>query len=69
MTLDPVIYMQVEITNLYMDRHDLSPDEFLLLDDRCNILAFIEECYEPFHLTGNEGILYEIENYISAQGA
>ena len=67
MALDPVIYMQVEMANLYMEIYNISPDEFLELDNKYNILAYIEEGYEPFHLTGNEGILDEIQDYIVAQ--
>jgi len=67
MALDPVIFMQIEMANLYMERYELSPDEFLELDNKYNILAFIAEGYEPFHLTGDEGILNEIQDYITAQ--
>ena len=67
MALDPVIFMQIEMANLYMQKHNLSSDEFLKLDDKYNILTFIEEGYEPFHLTGDEGILDEIQDYIAAQ--
>lgn len=67
MALNPIIYMQVEIANLYMERYKLSPNEFLEIDNKYNILEFIKESYEPFHLTGNEGILNEIQEYIKAQ--
>ncbi|MCL2322197.1 MAG: DUF3791 domain-containing protein [Oscillospiraceae bacterium] len=67
MALDQILYMQVEMANLYMERHNLSPDEFLERDEKYNILEFIKEGYEPFHLTGNEGILMEIQDYIETQ--
>ena len=67
MKLDPILHMQVEISNLYMEKYKLSTDEFIILDKKYGILEFIEEGYEPFHLMGNEGILQEIEDYINIQ--
>jgi hypothetical protein len=64
MALDPVIYMQVEMTNLYISKYNLSLDEFLELDEKYDLLEFIGEGYEPFHLMGNEGILNEIHDYL-----
>ena len=64
MELDPVIFMQVEIFNLYRSRHNLSIDEFFDLDEKFDLFEFIEEGYEPFHLMGNEGILIEVDEYI-----
>ena len=66
MAIDPVIYMQVEIANLYMIRYSLTIDEFLALDEEYGVLEFIAEGYEPFHLMGDEGILLEIHDYIES---
>jgi hypothetical protein len=60
---DPVLFMQTEISRLYRQRHDISISEFNDLDRKINILGFIEIGYEPFHLTGEEGILDEVDNY------
>ena len=64
MGLNQVLYLQTEIAHLYMKRHNLKPLEFLELDKKYGILKFLETGYEPFHLTGAEGILYEVEEYI-----
>ena len=64
MPLDTVIYMQVEISNQYMRKYNITLDEFLDLDEKYDLLEFIREGYEPFHLMGNEGILLEINEYI-----
>ena len=69
MPLDPVLYMQAEIANLFMLKYSLSLDEFLDLDEKYDLLAYIEEGYEPFHLMGNEGILIEIKDYIESAKA
>jgi hypothetical protein len=67
MMLDPVLFMQAEIANLYCRREKLSPSEFLELDKKYGILDFIALGYEPFHLTGNEGILDEIRSLVKTR--
>ena len=67
MTLNPIVYMQVEIANLYMQKHNLSARDFVALDEKYKILDFIAEGYEPFHLMGNQGILNEVREYVEAQ--
>ncbi|MDR0648586.1 MAG: hypothetical protein LBF92_04570 [Synergistaceae bacterium] len=31
------------------------------------MLRFIEDGYEPFHLTGTEGVIDEVEDYVRIQ--
>ncbi len=64
MALNQVVYLQVEMANLFMERHNLTPDEFLALDKKYDVLGFIGEGYEAFHLTGSEGVLSEINDYV-----
>ena len=64
MTLNQVLYLQTSIAHLYMKRHNLKPAEFLELDKKYKILEFLETGYEPFHLTGPEGVLNEVEEYV-----
>ena len=66
--MDQVLYMQTGIVNMYMKKHKLSPKEFLKLDKKIDILGFIQEGYEPFHLIGDKGILKEIEEYVRLKG-
>jgi hypothetical protein len=62
--MNQILYMQAGIANLYMKKRDLSPDEFLKLDKKIDILGFIREGYGVFHLMGDQGILDEIEEYV-----
>ena len=64
--IDPVIFLQIHIARLYMERHGLSPEEFLALHGQKDILGFLRLGYEPFHLTGDEGILEELDAYINS---
>jgi hypothetical protein len=67
MAMNQATYLQVEIAHLYMKRHQVTPKEFLEMDEKYGILYFLETGYEPFHLTGNQGILREVEDYIAVQ--
>jgi hypothetical protein len=69
MAINQVLFLQIEIANEYMKRYNLSLDEFIELDEKYAILEFIEDGYEPFHLTGTEGILEEVHEYIKEQRA
>jgi len=69
MAVNQILFLQIEIVNEYMRRYNISLDEFIKLDDKYAILEFIEDGYEPLHLTGNEGILEEIHEYINEQRA
>ena len=62
--MDQILFMQAGIANMYMKKHGLSPREFLKLDKKLDILGFIHEGYESFHLMGDKGILSEVEDYI-----
>ncbi|MDR1204622.1 MAG: DUF3791 domain-containing protein [Peptococcaceae bacterium] len=61
------IFLQVEIAHLYMRRHKLTPEQFLALDEEYGVLHFLDIGYEPYHLTGREGVLAEIEKIVEEQ--
>jgi hypothetical protein len=61
------LYLQVRIANEYKRRHNLSSEQFLELDRKYDILHILETGYEPFHLTGDEGILDEIDTIVAAR--
>jgi hypothetical protein len=67
LTFDPVLYLQMQIARLYRKRHALKIQEFLDLDSDVDVLGYIELGYEPFHLTGEEGVLDEIDRYVASQ--
>jgi hypothetical protein len=63
--INPEIYLEVHIARMYMKKHSLSSSEFKELDKKHKILKFLKDGYEPFHLTGDDGIMMELENYIN----
>jgi L-rhamnose mutarotase len=64
MNINNTLYLQAEVANEYMRQHNLTPQEFVELDKKHNILHFLEVGYESFHLTGTQGVIEEIEDYI-----
>ena len=67
MKLNQVAHLQTEVAHAYMRERNLKPADFVDLDRSYDILRFIEEGYEPFHLTGTEGVIDEVDDYIHIQ--
>ena len=63
---DHVLYMQIRVANLYRKAHEMTIDDFLKLDRQTNLLLFVADAYEPFHLTGDLGILDEVDEYVQS---
>jgi len=64
-----VAYYQVGIARKYMRRHNLTPVQFVESDKLYNILHLLEVGYEPFHLTGDESVLDELDEIVDEQQA
>ena len=62
--LNRIAYLQAHFIRLFMERHGLTPQEFLELNKKKNIIRFLRIAYEPFHLTGDEGVLEELDDYV-----
>ena len=62
--IDPVIFLQAHFCRSFMERHGLTPQEFLELNKKKDIIGFLRIGYEPFHLTGDEGVLEELDDYV-----
>ena len=62
-----VAYFQVSIARKYMRRHNLTPLQFIERDKQYHILHFLEIGYEPFHLTGDESVLDELNEIVAEQ--
>jgi hypothetical protein len=67
MSLNQVAHLQTEIAHAYMRRHHLSPSEFVDINRKYGILRFLELGYESFHLTGTQGVVDEVEQFVAEQ--
>jgi len=59
-----IAYFQIGIARKYMLRYNLTPLQFVELDKQYHILHLLDVGYEPFHLTGDEGVLDELDDII-----
>jgi len=62
--LNQIAHLQTEIAHAYMRQRNLNPMDFIELDNKYGILRFIANGYELFHLTGTQGVIDEIDDYI-----
>jgi hypothetical protein len=67
--LDNTLYLQVRLAHKYMKRHKITIEQFRQQDRYYDILGFLEDGFEPYHLTGDEGILDEIDAIVAEQQA
>jgi hypothetical protein len=65
--LNQVAHLQTEVAHAYMREYNLKPADFVELDRKYGILRFIANGYEPFHLTGTQGIVDEVVEYVRIQ--
>jgi len=65
--LNQVAHLQTEVAHAYMRERDIKPADFINLDHKYGILRFIENGYEPFHLTGTQGVIDEIDEFVRIQ--
>jgi hypothetical protein len=65
--LNQVAHLQTEVAHAYMRERNLKPADFVDLDRKYGILRFIENGYEPFRLTGTQGVIDEIDDYVRIQ--
>jgi len=65
--LNQEAYLQIQISNLYIRKHNITPREFVKLDAGCDVLGFLRDGYEPFHIMGTQGVLREVEDYIALE--
>ena len=61
---DHILYMQIRVANLYRMAREMTISDFLELDRQTNLLLFVADTYEIFHLTGDPGILDEVDDYV-----
>ncbi|MCL2498823.1 MAG: DUF3791 domain-containing protein [Defluviitaleaceae bacterium] len=67
-TIDHKTFFQVSIVHKLLNRWHIEPIEFLKLDEKFNILSFLREGYDLFHLNGDMGTIEEVEGFIKEQG-
>lgn len=60
-----IIYMQVRVYRLACENWAATPDEILDIFKKNHLFEKIKDCYEAFHLYGDEGVLEDLYDMIT----
>ena len=63
--LNNTIFLMFLVTKNYCKAHNISPEEFLELDDKYEIINYVSECPDIFDPMTDEEMVKEIEEYVS----
>ena len=59
-----IIYMQTRMIRLASEMWDMSIETIVKLFTKYNVLKYIEECFDLFHMEGDQAILEDITAYL-----
>ncbi len=65
---EQIIYMQTRLIRLASEKWNRPIDQIARLFAKHGVLKYIEECFEIFHVEGDEAILEDIEGYLRNRG-
>ena len=60
--------MQLTLIPLLSNAWKLSYSDLAKIFKKYDVLSYIDVCYENYNLTGNQGIIDDIKDYIEMQG-
>ncbi len=63
-----IIYMQTRIMRLASERWNKPMEAISKLFTKYDALRYIEECFDMFHVEGDEAILEDVEIYLKNRG-
>ncbi len=64
-----ITYMQVRIARIFAASHGISLAEAARMLDAAGAFRYIADCWGLFHVEGDEAVLHEVEQFMSAKGA
>ena len=62
--INPIIFLQVRYIRMIMQHYNITTKEFLELNKQKNIIGFLRDNYESFHLTGEDGVMEELCSFV-----
>lgn len=63
-----IIFMQVRMLRLASEEWNISIPKAAALFDQHDILSFIEDCYDIFHMEGDRAVFDEIKTPLKNRG-
>jgi len=64
LNIDDVLYLKLLVANQYMKRHNIQPQELLIIAEEHHLFEYLDRAYGRLHLSGTEGIMREIDDYL-----
>ncbi len=63
-----IIFMQTRLIRLASEERHTTIQKVNLLFDQYGILKFIEDCYDVFHMEGDDAVFNEIKSVLRNRG-
>lgn len=63
-----ITYMQARIARLAAEKWGLSIREVGRILEECKVLEYIRDCWELFHLEGDEAVWEDLQPYLKRKG-
>ena len=63
-----VLNMQLVLIPILAETWGKTYSELAELFRECDVLSYIDVCYEAYNSTGNQGIIDDLRDYIEMQG-
>jgi hypothetical protein len=65
---EEIVFMQVRLLRIASEEWQIPIQRVSLLFDKYNIFKFIEECYDVFHMEGDDAVFDEIKMVLKGKG-
>lgn len=66
--INEVLYMEMRLLQQFCDKYNIVSIEANKFFEKYGIWNYIEECYDTLHLNGDEYILNDINQIMTAKG-
>ncbi len=64
-----ILFMQTRLIRLASEKWGISIIQANDIFAEYHVLEFIEDCFDAFHMEGDDAVLYEIETLLKERGA
>lgn len=65
---EQIIYMQTRIVRLASEKWNMEKEDVIELFSKYNVLLYLENNYDIFHIEGDEAILADVSMYLKRKG-
>lgn len=66
---EQIVYMQVRIARMFAESHGITLAQSARAFDACGAFRYIADCWDVFHVEGDEAVLDDVVSYMAVKGA